>query len=84
MTIYIVTDIRTVPEGNAVLVNTTQHSQRLSAEARYHSALAAAANSEQYPVYSAIMMTNDGFVLESKFFEHEIQPEPEPEPETEE
>ena len=28
---------------------------------------------------SAVMMTNDGFVLASQAYEHEVQPEPEPE-----
>lgn len=82
MTIYIVTDIRTVEDGSAVLINSTQHSKRLSAEARYHSALAAAANSEQYPCYSVIMMTNEGFVIASEHYTHDA-PAPEPEPESE-
>lgn len=83
-TIYIVTDIRTVPHegGYAVLVNSTQHQSRNGAEERYHTALAAAARSEQYPRYSAIMATNDGFVLASQSYEHDVQPQPEPEPST--
>ena len=82
-TIYIVTDVKTVPHegGYAVLVNTTQHQSRNGAEERYHTALAAAARSDQYPVYSAFLMTNEGFVIESKSYTHEVQPEPEPEPE---
>lgn len=78
-TIYIVTDIRTVADGPAVLVNTTQHLSRMSAEARYHTALAAAANSTQYPCYSAVLMTNEGFVISSQSYKHDAQPEPEPE-----
>lgn len=78
-TIYVVTDIRTVADsstgGYAVLINSTQHQSRNGAEERYHTALAAAAHSTQYPKYGAIMMTNDGFVIESKSYEHEIQPE---------
>lgn len=85
-TIYIVTDIKTVPyEGDyAVVVNTTQHHSRNGAEERYHTALAAAARSEQYPLWSAVMMTNDGFVLASQSYAHDVQPEPEPETEGEE
>ncbi|MBR2804910.1 MAG: hypothetical protein IKE20_07205 [Eggerthellaceae bacterium] len=77
-TIYIVTDIRTVPHegGYAVLVNTTQHQSRNGAEERYHTALAAAARSEQYPVYSAIMATNEGFVIASQSYTHEVAPAP--------
>lgn len=83
-TIYVVTDIKTVPHegGYAVVVNSTQHLSRNGAEERYHTALAAAARSEQYPVYSAIMATNEGFVIASQSYTHEVQPpEPEPEPE---
>ena len=82
-TIYIVTDVKTVPHdgGYAVLVNSTQHQSRNGAEERYHTALATAARSEQYPVYSAFLMTNEGFVIESKSYTHDVQPEPEPEPE---
>lgn len=72
MTIYIVTDIKTIADGSAVLINSTQHSTRNGAEERYHTALAAAARSEQYPKYSAVMMTNDGFVIASQSYDHEI------------
>ena len=84
-TIYIVTDIRTVPDGDsyAVLINSTQHRSRNGAEERYHTALAAAARSDQYPVYSAIMATNEGFVIASQSYTHEVQPAPEPEAEAE-
>lgn len=84
-TIYIVTDIRTVPDGDsyAVLINSTQHQSRNGAEERYHTALAAAARSDQYPVYSAIMSTNDGFVIASQSYTHDVQPEPAPENEGE-
>ena len=81
-TIYIVSDFKTVEDnatgGYAVITNTTQHQSRNGAEERYHTALATAARSTQYPKYGAIMMTNDGFVIESKSYEHDVQPEPEP------
>lgn len=80
-TIYLVHDMRTVPDpetgGYGVLTNTTQHSTRVKAEARYHAALASAANSDTTERWSAILMTNDGFVIESKGYDHDIQPEPE-------
>lgn len=81
-TIYIVSDMRTVPDGDgyAVLTNTTQHRTRVKAEARYHTALASAANTEQYERWSAVLMTNEGFVIASQSYDHELQPEPEPEP----
>ena len=78
MTIYIVTDIKTVADESAVLINSTQHITRNGAEERYHTALAAAARSEQYPCYSAILMTNEGFVIASEHYTHEVVPsEPE-------
>ena len=84
-TIYLVTDFRTVPDsatgGYACLTNTTQHQTRNGAEERYHTALAAAARNTQYPLMSAIMMTNDGFVLASQAYEHEVQPAPDTEAE---
>lgn len=80
-TIYLVSDMRTVPDsatgGYACITNTTQHQSRNGAEERYHTALAAAARNTQYPLMAAIMMTNDGFVLASQSYEHEVQPEPE-------
>ena len=84
-TIYIVSDFKTVPDnatgGWAVIVNTTQHQSRNGAEERYHTALATAARSAQYPKYGAIMMTNEGFVIDHGCYEHEVQPQPDPEPE---
>lgn len=80
-TIYLVSDMRTVPDsatgGYACITNTTQHQSRNGAEERYHTALAAAARNTQWPLMSAVMMTNDGFVLASQSYEHEVQPEPE-------
>ena len=83
-TIYLVTDMRTVPDsqtgGYACITNTTQHQSRNGAEERYHTALAAAARNTQYPLMAAVMMTNEGFVIESKSYAHEVVPsEPEPE-----
>lgn len=82
-TIYLVTDMRTVPDsatgGYACLTNTTQHQSRNGAEERYHTALAAAARNTQYPLTGAMMYTNAGFVLDSKTYEHEVESEPEAE-----
>lgn len=71
--LYIVTDMKTVPDGDgyAVVSNTTQHHTRNGAEERYHTALAAAARNTQYPLMSAVMMTNEGFVIESKCYHHD-------------
>ena len=84
-TIYIVSDMRTVPDaqtgGYAVITNTTQHLDRVKAEARYHTALAGAANSETVERWSAVLMTNEGFVIASQSYDHDVQPTPEPEQE---
>ena len=84
-TIYIVSDMKTVPDngGYAVITNTTQHHDRLNAESRYHTALASAANSETVERWSAVLMTNEGFVLAHECYDHDVQPQPEPEPEQE-
>lgn len=84
-TIYVVVDMKTVPDGDgyAVVIDKTQHRTRAKAEARYHSALASAANTEQYMCWSAVLITNTGFVIASEHYEHEVQPEPEPETEGE-
>ena len=81
-TIYLVFDMKTVPDnehgGYAVITSTTQHRDRTKAEARYHQALASAANSETIERWSAIIMTNEGFVIASQSYEHEVTPtEPE-------
>lgn len=82
-TIYIVADYKTVWDNEkqtyAVLNNFTQHTDRLKAESRYHSALASAANSDTVERWCAILMTNEGFVLASQSYDHEVQPEPEQE-----
>ena len=76
-TIYIVYEIKTVETegGYAVVTSNTQHSTRQSADSQYYSRLAAAANPDNpNPKRSVVLMTNDGFVLESKCY---AQPEPE-------
>ena len=81
-TIYLVTDMRTVPDsatgGYACITSTTQHQSRYGAEERYHTALAAAARGT-YPVMGAVMMDNRGNVLAAEHYEHEVQPETETE-----
>lgn len=86
-TIYIVSDMKTVfdkkTDDYAVVTTTTQHTTRVKAEARYHTALASAANAENVERWSAILMTNEGFVIASQSYDHEVTPAPEPEPEAE-
>ena len=84
-TVYLVTDVRTVKDGDsyAAITNTTQHRKRLKAEERYHDALAKAAKMENVISAGAYMMTNEGFYLDSKVFQiGQPTPEPETEPTT--
>ena len=55
---------------------------RNEAERQYCLYRAAAATSE-YEVDTAVLMTIEGFMLESKTYTHEPAPQPEPEPEPE-
>lgn len=51
---------------------------RLQAESDYHTILASAAISS-VPVHSAALMTDEGFMLESKCYKHEAQAQAEEE-----
>ena len=76
--IYIVHDVRTVEDngGHAVLITSTQHHSRNGAESQFYQKLAAAANPDsQYPRHCVTLMTNDGFVIETKGYTHEQEPE---------
>ena len=73
MGIHTVDDVPQTP-------STRYHTDRNEAERQYCLYRAAAATSN-YPVDTAVLMTIEGFVLESKTYTHEPTPEPEPEPE---
>ena len=78
-TIYVVVKVSTVQAGNAVLIETSQHSSRMGAEEMYHTWLAAAAkNVPGYPMAAVYLMTNEGFVIASEHYVFDVQPEPEP------
>lgn len=68
-----------VENGVAQTPSTRYFTDRNEAERQYCLYRAAAATSN-YERDTAILMTVDGFMLESKTYEHEVQPEPEPEP----
>lgn len=70
-----------VENGTPSTPSTRYHTDRNEAERQYCLYRAAAAISN-YEKDTAILMTADGFVLESKTYTHE-PPAPEPEPETE-
>ena len=89
MTKYIVFEIQTYANGTiGTLVNS--YDDRAQAESKMHLVLSAAAVSE-LPMHSCVLMTNEGFILESKAYKHDIpepeiipEPTPEPTPELEE
>lgn len=72
--IYIAMGIH-VENGQASTPNTRQFTDRNQADRQFHLYCAAAATSD-YPSDSAILMTAEGFVLESKTWKHEVTPEP--------
>lgn len=72
-TIYLVIGFRTVEDtangGYAVITDTPiQRSTREGADESYYTKLAAAARNTTYPSMGAVMMTNEGFVLEHKCY----------------
>ena len=66
---YIVIEIQTSVSGS-VSTLTWQYDEIQSAEAKYHSILAAAAVSS-LPTHAAVIMTNAGTVVKSEFYRHE-------------
>lgn len=74
---YIVMELQTSSDGTVANL-VWQFDDRLAAESKYHSILAAAAIS-QLPIHASMIFTNDGTMVMSAYYVHE-QPEPEPEP----
>lgn len=65
---YLVIELQTSASGVANIVY--DFSDRNEAESKYHYVLSFAAVSN-LPCHSATLMTNEGFVLESKCYKHE-------------
>ena len=66
MTHYIIIELQTMADGQvASLVHTAE--ARNAAESVYHQVLAAAALSD-LPAHAAVLMSNEGFVLDSKCY----------------
>ena len=76
--IYMTMGMHVDANGVPQTPSTRFHSDRNEAERQYCLYRASAATS-QWPQDTAVLMTVDGFVLESKTYTHEVQPEPEPE-----
>jgi hypothetical protein len=79
MTKYIVMEIQTFDTG-AVSTPTYAYDAQASAESKFHAILSSAAISK-LPKHAAVLMTSEGYVQDSRCYEHEPEPEPEPEPE---
>jgi hypothetical protein len=77
---YLVMEIQTFDAGT-VATPTYSFDNRMTAERQYHLLIAGAVVS-QLPIHAVVMMTNDGRIIESKYYRHEPEPEPTPEPET--
>ena len=65
---FIVLELQAAADGVAHLFET--FSERASAESRYHTVLAAAAQSA-VPDHSALLLTGDGSVLRSETYHHD-------------
>lgn len=72
---YVVTEMQNGVVGN----NTWAYDDRASAEVKLYQVLSEVVKSP-VETHTAMLMTDEGFVLEAKCYKHE--PEPEPEPET--
>ena len=77
MSKYIVLEVQTYDNG-AIGTLLNDYEDRADAESKYHLVLSAAAVSP-LPIHSCVLMTNEGFFLESKAYKHTI---PTPEEET--
>lgn len=80
-TIYVAMGLHEEEDG-AKTPSVRFFTDQAQAERQYHLYCAAAATSD-YPVDTAMLMTTEGFVMESKCYKHDSQPEPQPEPEEE-
>jgi len=77
---YIVLEIQTNANGSVGTLIDSFDDQN-AAWSKYHTILAAAAIS-QIPMHTAVILTNEGYILESRNYKY-TPPEPEPEPEPE-
>ena len=69
---YIVIEIQTNSDGTVGnQVTSFAPDDRAHAEAKYHTVLSAAAISAK-PLHACVLMTAEGFLLESKCYQHEV------------
>ena len=65
---YVVIEIQTMSNGQVSCL-TTPYDSQMQAESSYHTVLAAAALSN-LPRHAAVLMTSDGSVQMSQYYEH--------------
>ena len=65
---YIVIELQKAADGNVANI-VTSYNSLAEAESKYHSILASAAISE-LPIHSAVIVSEEGFAVESKCFKH--------------
>lgn len=65
---YVVLEIQTMSDGQVACL-ATPYDGRMQAESSYHTVLAAAALSS-LPRHAAVLMTSDGSVQMSQYYEH--------------
>jgi len=78
---YIILEITRNAAGNIAVYPTARESEE-AAYSKYYNILSTASSTPN-PEHGAVLLTHDGFFIESRCFKHEPQPEPEPEPEPE-
>ncbi len=76
---YIVSEIQSFATGQVNVLNTA-HNAREDAEAKFYT-LCAGGCKTSLPNYTITLFTDEGFILDTKNFKHNVQPEPEQEPE---
>ena len=74
---FIILETQTYLDGAVGTLIDTYANQN-EAESKYHAVLSAAAVSN-VPRHTAFMRTDDGYVVKSECYKHEVQPEPESE-----
>lgn len=70
MAVYVVSEIQSDGETASVITNT--YADRNDAENKFHTVLAYAAKSD-IKLHSAVMLTDDGFVVKSEHYKHESE-----------
>ena len=71
---YLVIEIQTNADGTVGNI-VTAHETREEAESKYHTVLAYAALSE-LPYHAAVLLQNDGLLIERRCYTHLPEPEP--------